>query len=97
MASIGKRNTGWKAPALKLDQTHCNLSAEIGAGLEVVQWFLAKGDSAEFVAKSISAYKKEAGDHLYGFSAPMSKREFDVRRLPIAAPARIPHVIREAV
>jgi hypothetical protein len=69
MASTGKLNTHQKALRINLDPTSYGSFAEIGAGQEVVRWFLVVGGASGTVAKSISAYDKEVSDDLYGSGA----------------------------
>jgi hypothetical protein len=69
MASIEKLNTHQKALRINLDPTSYGSFAEIGAGQEVVRWFLVVGGASGTVAKSISAYDKEVSDDLYGSGA----------------------------
>ena len=69
MASVEGLNTHQKALRLNLDPTSYGSFAEIGAGQEVVRWFLVVGGASGTVAKSISAYDKEVSDDLYGSSA----------------------------
>src|ERR1700724_4915287 len=66
MASTEKLNTHQKALRVNLDPTSYGSFAEIGAGQEVVRWFLVVGGASGTVAKSISAYDKEVSDDLYG-------------------------------
>ncbi|MGB6688987.1 MAG: hypothetical protein WBE76_14225 [Terracidiphilus sp.] len=69
MASTEKLNTHQKALRINLDATSYGSFAEIGAGQEVVRWFLVVGGASGTVAKSISAYDKEVSDDLYGSGA----------------------------
>ena len=69
MASAEKLNTHQKALRINLDPTSYGSFAEIGAGQEVVRWFLVVGGASGTVAKSISAYDKEVSDDLYGSGA----------------------------
>jgi hypothetical protein len=69
MASTEKINTHQKALRINLDPTSYGSFAEIGAGQEVVRWFLVVGGASGTVAKSISAYDKEVSDDLYGSGA----------------------------
>src|SRR5579863_10687851 len=69
MASTEKLNTHQKALRINLDPTNYGSFAEIGAGQEVVRWFLVVGGASGTVAKSISAYDKEVSDDLYGSGA----------------------------
>jgi hypothetical protein len=69
MASMEKLNTHQKALRINLDPTSYGSFAEIGAGQEVVRWFLVVGGASGTVAKSISAYDKEVSDDLYGAGA----------------------------
>jgi hypothetical protein len=66
MASTEKLNIHQKALDINLDATSYGSFAEIGAGQEVVRWFLVVGGASGTVAKSISAYDKEVSDDLYG-------------------------------
>jgi hypothetical protein len=66
MASTEKLNTHQKALRINLDRISYGSFAEIGAGQEVVRWFLVVGGASGTVAKSISAYDKEVSDDLYG-------------------------------
>ena len=69
MASMEKLNIHQKALRINLDPTSYGSFAEIGAGQEVVRWFLVVGGASGTVAKSISAYDKEVSDDLYGSGA----------------------------
>jgi hypothetical protein len=69
MASTEKLNTHQKALRINLDPSSFGSFAEIGAGQEVVRWFLVVGGASGTVAKSISAYDKEVSDDLYGVGA----------------------------
>jgi hypothetical protein len=69
MASVEGLNTHQKALRINLDPTSYGSFAEIGAGQEVVRWFLVVGGASGTVAKSISAYDKEVSDDLYGSGA----------------------------
>lgn len=69
MASAEKLNAHQKALRINLDPTNYGSFAEIGAGQEVVRWFLVVGGASGTVAKSISAYDKEVSDDLYGSGA----------------------------
>ena len=69
MASMERVNTHQKALRINLDPTSYGSFAEIGAGQEVVRWFLVVGGDSGTVAKSISAYDKEVSDDLYGSGA----------------------------
>src|SRR5215469_12294000 len=75
MASTEKINIHQKALDINLDPTSYGSFAEIGAGQEVVRWFLVVGGASGTVAKSISAYDKEVSDDLYGFGARYVSRE----------------------
>jgi hypothetical protein len=66
MASTEKLNIHQKALDINLDPTSYGSFAEIGAGQEVVRWFLVVGGASGTVAKAISAYDKEVSDDLYG-------------------------------
>jgi hypothetical protein len=69
MASVERLNIHQKALHINLDPTNYGSFAEIGAGQEVVRWFLVVGGASGTVAKSISAYDKEVSDDLYGSGA----------------------------
>ena len=69
MASTEELNAHQKALRINLDPTSYGSFAEIGAGQEVVRWFLVVGGASGTVAKSISAYDKEVSDDLYGSGA----------------------------
>ena len=69
MASTERINTHQKALRINLDPTSYGSFAEIGAGQEVVRWFMVVGGASGTVAKSISAYDKEVSDDLYGAGA----------------------------
>ena len=69
MASVDRLNTHQKALNINLDPASYGSFAEIGAGQEVVRWFLVVGGASGTVAKSISAYDKEVSDDLYGVGA----------------------------
>jgi hypothetical protein len=69
MAPTESLNTHQKALGINLDPTSYGSFAEIGAGQEVVRWFLVVGGASGTVAKSISAYDKEVSDDLYGSGA----------------------------
>jgi hypothetical protein len=69
MAPTEKLNSHQKALRINLDPTSYGSFAEIGAGQEVVRWFLVVGGASGTVAKSISAYDKEVSDDLYGSGA----------------------------
>jgi hypothetical protein len=69
MASEERLNIHQKALHINLDPTSYGSFAEIGAGQEVVRWFLVVGGASGTVAKSISAYDKEVSDDLYGAGA----------------------------
>ena len=75
MASPEKLSTHQKALGINLDPTSYGSFAEIGAGQEVVRWFLVVGGASGTVAKSISAYDKEVSDDLYGFGARYVSKE----------------------
>jgi hypothetical protein len=75
MASIDKLDTHQKALNINLDPTTFGSFAEIGAGQEVVRWFLVVGGASGTVAKSISAYDKEVSDDLYGPGSRYVSRE----------------------
>ncbi|MGA3046900.1 MAG: hypothetical protein ABSD67_09780 [Terracidiphilus sp.] len=69
MSPTEKLNTHQKALHINLDLTSFGSFAEIGAGQEVVRWFMVVGGASGTVAKSISAYDKEVSDDLYGSGA----------------------------
>jgi hypothetical protein len=75
MASDEKLNAHQKALHINLDPTSYGSFAEIGAGQEVVRWFLVVGGASGTVAKSISAYDKEVSDDLYGSGARYVSKE----------------------
>src|ERR1700761_6833752 len=75
MASGERLNTHQKALRINLDATSYGSFAEIGAGQEVVRWFLVVGGASGTVAKSISAYDKEVSDDLYGSGARYVSKE----------------------
>ena len=75
MAQTETANTHQKALAINLDPTSYGSFAEIGAGQEVVRWFLVVGGASGTVAKSISAYDKEVSDDLYGVGARYVSKE----------------------
>ena len=75
MASAEKPSTHQKALGINLDPTSYGSFAEIGAGQEVVRWFLVVGGASGTVAKSISAYDKEVSDDLYGSGARYVSKE----------------------
>ncbi len=75
MASVEKLDTHQKALNINLDLTKFGSFAEIGAGQEVVRWFLVVGGASGTVAKSISAYDKEVSDDLYGPGSRYVSRE----------------------
>lgn len=75
MAPTEKLNTHRKALRINLDPTSYGSFAEIGAGQEVVRWFLVVGGASGTVAKSISAYDKEVSDDLYGSGARYVSKE----------------------
>lgn len=75
MASAEKRSIHQKALDINLDPTSYGSFAEIGAGQEVVRWFLIVGGASGTVAKAISAYDKEVSDDLYGSSARYVSKE----------------------
>lgn len=75
MASTEKLGTHQKALGVNLDPTNYGSFAEIGAGQEVVRWFLVVGGASGTVAKSISAYDKEVSDDLYGLGARYVSKE----------------------
>lgn len=69
MAPVERLNAHQKALRINLDPISYGSFAEIGAGQEVVRWFLVVGGASGTVAKSISAYDKEVSDDLYGSGA----------------------------
>jgi hypothetical protein len=75
MASTEKLNTHQKALHINLDALSFGSFAEIGAGQEVVRWFMVVGGASGTVAKSISAYDKEVSDDLYGAGARYVSKE----------------------
>jgi len=75
METTEKLNTHQKALTINLDPTSYGSFAEIGAGQEVVRWFLVVGGASGTVAKSISAYDKEVSDDLYGSGARYVSKE----------------------
>ncbi|HTV60610.1 MAG TPA: hypothetical protein VMJ93_17180 [Verrucomicrobiae bacterium] len=75
MAAAEKLDTHQKALNVNLDPTTFGSFAEIGAGQEVVRWFLVVGGASGTVAKSISAYDKEVSDDLYGRGSRYVSRE----------------------
>jgi hypothetical protein len=75
MASAEMLSTHQKALGINLDTTSYGSFAEIGAGQEVVRWFLVVGGASGTVAKSISAYDKEVSDDLYGSGARYVSKE----------------------
>lgn len=75
MASTEKLNTHQKALRINLDPISYGSFAEIGAGQEVVRWFLVVGGASGTVARSISAYDKEISDDLYGFGPRYVSKE----------------------
>jgi hypothetical protein len=75
MASAEKLDTHQKALNVNLDLATFGSFAEIGAGQEVVRWFLVVGGASGTVAKSISAYDKEVSDDLYGPGSRYVSRE----------------------
>src|ERR1700688_2261424 len=75
MTSTEKLDTHRKALTVNLDASTFGSFAEIGAGQEVVRWFLFVGGASGTVAKSISAYDKEVSDSLYGTGSRYVSRE----------------------
>src|ERR1700731_2415027 len=75
MTSTEKLDTHRKALTVNLDASTFGSFAEIGAGQEVVRWFLFVGSASGTVAKSISAYDKEVSDDLYGSGARYVSKE----------------------
>src|SRR6201998_2679345 len=75
MAPTETLNAHQKALTINLDPTSYGSFAEIGAGQEVVRWFLVVGGASGTVAKSISAYDKEVSDDLYGSGARYVSKE----------------------
>jgi hypothetical protein len=68
-------DTHQKALNFNLDPTTFGSFAEIGAGQEVVRWFLIVGGASGTVAKSISAYDKEVSDDIYGSGSRYVSKE----------------------
>jgi len=75
MPSTEKLNTHQKALSINLDPASFGSFAEIGAGQEVVRWFMVVGGASGTVAKSISAYDKAVSDDLYGSGARYVSKE----------------------
>jgi hypothetical protein len=75
MPSTEKLDTHRKALTVNIDASTFGSFAEIGAGQEVVRWFLVVGGASGTVAKSISAYDKEVSDSLYGTGSRYVSRE----------------------
>jgi hypothetical protein len=75
MTSTERLDTHRKALTLNLDASTFGSFAEIGAGQEVVRWFLFVGGASGTVAKSISAYDKAISDSLYGTGSRYVSRE----------------------
>jgi hypothetical protein len=75
MTSTEGLNSHQKALRINLDPISYGSFAEIGAGQEVVRWFLVVGGASGTVAKSISAYDKEVSDGLYGVGARYVSKE----------------------
>lgn len=75
MASAEKLSIHQKALNINLDPTNYGSFAEIGAGQEVVRWFLLVGGASGTVGESISAYDKEVSDDLYGSGARYVSKE----------------------
>src|SRR5450432_510572 len=75
MTFTERLDTHHKALTLNLDASTFGSFAEIGAGQEVVRWFLFVGGASGTVAKSISAYDKEVSDSLYGTGSRYVSRE----------------------
>jgi hypothetical protein len=75
MPAPEKIDTHQKALSINLDPATFGSFAEIGAGQEVVRWFLRVGGASGTVAKSISAYDKAVSDHLYGAGTRYVSRE----------------------
>ena len=75
MTSTEKLDTHRKALTVNLDASTFGSFAEIGAGQEVVRWFLLVGGASGTVAKSISAYDKEVSDSLYGTGSRYVSRD----------------------
>jgi hypothetical protein len=75
MTSTEKLDTHRKALTVNLDASTFGSFAEIGAGQEVVRWFLFVGGASGTVAKSISAYDKEVSDSLYGTGSRYVSRD----------------------
>ena len=70
-----KNSTLIKRPSTSTWTSTFGSFAEIGAGQEVVRWFLVVGGASGTVAKSISAYDKEVSDDLYGRGSRYVSRE----------------------
>ena len=75
MESHERLDTHQKALNINLDPTTFGSFAEIGAGQEVVRWFLIVGGASGTVAKSISAYDKEVSDDIYGSGSRYVSKE----------------------
>jgi hypothetical protein len=75
MTSTERLDTHRKALTLNLDASTFGSFAEIGAGQEVVRWFLFVGGASGTVAKSISAYDKAVSDSLYGAGSRYVSKE----------------------
>jgi len=75
LASVDNLDTHQKALNINMDPSTFGSFAEIGAGQEVVRWFLVVGGASGTVAKSISAYDKEVSDDLYGPGSRYVSRE----------------------
>jgi len=75
MPTPERLDTHQKALNINLDASSFGSFAEIGAGQEVVRWFLIVGGASGTVAKSISAYDKEVSDDLYGSGARYVSKE----------------------
>ncbi|MBC7967604.1 MAG: TonB-dependent receptor, partial [Fuerstia sp.] len=68
-------DTHQKALNVNLDTRRYGTFAEIGAGQEVVRWFLRVGGGAGTIAKSMSAYDMKVSDAIYGRAARYVCRE----------------------
>ena len=75
MTSTEKLDTHRKALTVNLDASTFGSFAEIGAGQDVVCWFLFVGGASGTVAKSISAYDKQISDSLYETGSRYVSRE----------------------
>jgi len=75
MTSTEKLESHRKALTVNLDASTFGSFADIGAGQDVVRWFLFVGGASGTVAKSISAYDKEVSDSLYGTGSRYVSRD----------------------